>query len=135
MASLSAERYLADKAPPICRVEVAKSFSQLTSVFFFDLLECSHEKNSEREKLYAHYIGEASWAGARIIQGQWTPQATSLYDLLILAFSTNGKLADLGALQGKSGISQQAFDDLLQYTAQVWSKFIFVPCHFHPSGS
>lgn len=32
MASLAAERYLADKAPPICRVEVAKSFSQLRSV-------------------------------------------------------------------------------------------------------
>jgi len=35
MASLSEERYLADKAPPICRVEVAKSFSQLTFDFLF----------------------------------------------------------------------------------------------------
>ncbi|KAN0097951.1 Peptidase family M49 domain containing protein [Tylopilus felleus] len=103
MASLAAERYLADKDPPICRVEVAKSFAQL----------------SEKEKLYAHYIGEASWAGARIIQGQWTPEATSLYNLLILTFSTNGKLADLGALQNKSGVSQQTFEDLLQYTVQV----------------
>ncbi|KAH0839490.1 peptidase family M49-domain-containing protein [Lanmaoa asiatica] len=108
MASLAAERYLADKAPPICRVEVAKSFSQLT----------------EKEKLYAHYIGEASWAGARIIQGQWTPQATSLYDLLILTFSTNGKLANIGALQSKSGVSQQAFEDLLQYTTQVLHNLV-----------
>ncbi|KAF8554646.1 hypothetical protein OG21DRAFT_1412103 [Imleria badia] len=108
MASLAAERYLADKAPPICRVEVAKSFSQLT----------------EKEKLYAHYVGEASWAGARIIQGQWTPQATTLYDLLILTFSTNGKLADLGALQTKSGVSEQAFDDLLQYTTQVLHNLV-----------
>jgi dipeptidyl-peptidase-3 len=108
MASLAAERYLADKAPPICRVEIAKSFSQLT----------------EKEKLYAHYIGEASWAGARIIQGQWTPQATSLYDLLILTFSTNGKLANLGALQTKSGVRQQAFEDLLQYTTQVLHNLV-----------
>ncbi|KAG9316989.1 peptidase family M49-domain-containing protein [Chiua virens] len=108
MASLAAERYLADKAPPICRVEVAKSFSQLT----------------EKEKLYAHYVGEASWAGARIIQGQWTTQATSLYDLLILTFSTNGKLADLGALQSKSGVSQQAFEDLLQYATQVLHNLV-----------
>ena len=78
------------------------------------------QNNREKEKLYAHYIGEASWAGARIIQGQWTPQATSLYDLLILTFSTNGKLADLGTLKTKSGVSEQAFEDLLQYTTQVW---------------
>ncbi|KAF8451160.1 peptidase family M49-domain-containing protein [Boletus edulis BED1] len=108
MASLATERYLADKTPPICRVEIAKSFSQLT----------------EKEKLYAHYIGEASWAGARIIQGQWTPQATSLYDLLILTFSANGKLADLGTLQTKSSVSQQAFEDLLQYTMQVLHNLV-----------
>jgi len=38
---------------------------------------------------------------------------------LILTFSTNGKLADLEALQIKSGVSQQAFEDLLQYTTQA----------------
>jgi len=108
MASLLAERYLADRAPPICRVEVSKSFSQLT----------------EKEKLYAHYVGEASWAGARIIQGQWTSQATSLYDLLILTFSTSGKLTDLVALQNKSGVSQQAFEELLQYAAQVLHNLV-----------
>ncbi|KAF9236417.1 peptidase family M49-domain-containing protein [Melanogaster broomeanus] len=103
MASLAADRFLADKAPPICRVEVSKSFALLT----------------EREKLYAHYVGQASWAGARIIQGQWTPQATKIYDLLILTFSANGKLADLGVLKNNSGVSQRDFDDVLQYTAQV----------------
>ncbi|KIJ11450.1 hypothetical protein PAXINDRAFT_171775 [Paxillus involutus ATCC 200175] len=108
MASLATERYLADKTPPICRVEVAKSFAQLTA----------------KEKLYAHYVGEASWAGARIIQGQWTPQATKLYDLLILTFSTNGKLVDLDALKSKSGVSQQDFDELLQYTSQVMHNLV-----------
>ena len=93
------------------------------------------QKNSEKEKLYAHYVGEASWAGARIIQGQWTPQATSLYDLLILTFSTNGKLADLGVLQSKSGVSQQAFEDLVQYTTQVCPKPTFVSCQSHPAVS
>ncbi|KAF9224504.1 dipeptidyl-peptidase III [Gyrodon lividus] len=108
MASLAAERYLADKTPPICRVEVAKSFAQLT----------------DKERLYAHYMGEASWAGARIIQGQWTPQATKLYDLLILTFSTNGKLTDLDALKSKSSVSQQDFDQLLQYTSQVMHNLV-----------
>ncbi|KAG1772666.1 peptidase family M49-domain-containing protein [Suillus occidentalis] len=97
MVSAAADRFLADKAPPICRVEVAKSFSQLTL----------------REKLYAHYIGQASWAGARIIQEQWTPQALRLYDLLILTFSSNGKLADLDALAQKSGVSHEDFEQVL----------------------
>ncbi|KIK16465.1 hypothetical protein PISMIDRAFT_30890 [Pisolithus microcarpus 441] len=107
-SSFLAERYLADKTPPVCRVEVAKAFDQLTS----------------REKLYAHYIGQASWAGARVIQGQWTPQAQTLYDLLVLTFSANGKLADLEALKQRSGVSEQDFDDALQYTAQVMHNLV-----------
>ncbi|OJA20989.1 hypothetical protein AZE42_12932 [Rhizopogon vesiculosus] len=103
MVSASADRYLSDKAPPICRVEVAKPFSQLTP----------------NEKLYAHYVGQASWAGARIIQEQWTPQALKLYDLIILTFSVNGKLADLGALSDKSGLSSEDFDQVVQYSAQA----------------
>ncbi|KAI6039215.1 peptidase family M49-domain-containing protein [Pisolithus marmoratus] len=108
MASFLAERYLADKAPPICRVEVAKAFDQLTS----------------REKLYAHYIGQASWAGARVIQGQWTAQAQTLYDLLVLTFGANGKLADLEALKQQSGVSEQDFDDAVQYSAQVMHNLV-----------
>ncbi|KAH7888205.1 peptidase family M49-domain-containing protein [Phlebopus sp. FC_14] len=108
MTSLASERYLADKTPPICRVEVAKAFSQLTP----------------KEKLYAHYIGQASWAGARIIQGQWTPQGQKLYDLLILTFSTNGKLADLVVLQNKSSVSQEDFENVLQYASQVLHNLV-----------
>jgi len=74
---------------------------------------------SSRDKKYAHYISEASWAGARIIQGQWTPQAQSLYDLIIQLFSENGKLADLGALKKKSGVNDEEWEDLLQYSSQV----------------
>ncbi|KAG1890987.1 peptidase family M49-domain-containing protein [Suillus subluteus] len=108
MVSSAADRFLADKAPPICRVEVAKSFSQLTP----------------KEKLYTHYVGQASWAGARIIQEQWTPQALRLYDLLILTFSSNGKLADLDALSQKSGISYEDFEQVLQYSSQVLHNLV-----------
>ena len=74
---------------------------------------------SSKEKKYAHYLSQASWAGARIIQGQWTPQAQSLYDLLILTFSADGKLADLAALQQHAGLSATEWEDLMQYTTQV----------------
>lgn len=109
MAKLAAaERFLADKTAPYCSLNVAQSFGLLSS----------------KEKKYAHYVGQASWAGARIIQGQWTPQAEKLYDLLILTFSENGKLADLDALRTKSGVSQEEWDDLLQYTSQVLSNLV-----------
>lgn len=74
---------------------------------------------SSKEKKYAHFVGQASWAGARIIQGQTTPYAQKLYDLLVLTFSDNGKLGDLARLQRESGVSAQEWTDLLQYTAQV----------------
>lgn len=74
---------------------------------------------SSNEKKYAHYVGQASWAGARIIQEQTTPHARKLYDLLILTFSENGKLADLARLKVQSGVSDEDWDNLLQYTTQV----------------
>ncbi|GLB34963.1 putative aflatoxin-detoxifizyme [Lyophyllum shimeji] len=108
-AHAAAERFLADRAAPICSMDIAKSFGQLSS----------------QEKKYAHYLTIASWAGARIIQGQWTPQATALYDLLILTFSTpNGTIADLAALQQQAGLSDGEWEDVLQYTTQVLSNLV-----------
>ena len=89
--------------------------------------ECFHCSN--KEKFYAHHITQAAWAGARIIQGQWTPYAERLFDLLILTFSHGGKIADLESLKRKSALSDQAWDDLLQYTIQV-----SVECFVHLSS-
>ncbi|KAH6918593.1 dipeptidyl peptidase III [Coprinopsis sp. MPI-PUGE-AT-0042] len=105
--ALSAERFFADRAAPICGLDVGKAFSQLSS----------------KEKKYAHYVGLASWAGARIIQEQWTPQAKDLYDLLIATFSTpNKELTDLDKLKKASGLSDLDWDDVIAYTTQVFSN-------------
>lgn len=40
MASLADERYLADKAAPICKVEISKAFSQLTFVSLHAITPC-----------------------------------------------------------------------------------------------
>ena len=84
-----------------------------------------------------HYVGQASWAGARIIQGgverllriicihlreigQWTPQARDLYDLLILIFTdVRGSMANLTTLHNSSKLPSTDWDDLLQYAIQV----------------
>lgn len=82
---------------------------------------------SSREKKYAHYISVASWAGARIIQGQCTEEAQRLYDLIILVFSENGKLANFETLKAKSGVSEEEWEDLLQYSSQVRVWFYRLP--------
>ncbi|KAF8964677.1 aflatoxin-detoxifizyme [Flammula alnicola] len=108
-AAIHAERFFADRAAPLCSLDIGNSFALL----------------SDKEKKYAHYLGLASWAGARVIQGQWTPQAQELYDLLILTFSDGqGGLADLDALQKAAGLTSSEWEDLLQYTTQVLSNLV-----------
>lgn len=67
---------------------------------------------------------------------QWTPQATALYRLLILTFSTSGEtFADLPALQRNAGLSDSEWEDLMQYTTQVstpllrFSTVCLIPCN------
>ena len=98
----------------------------ITSIPIFSLPH-THRFHSSREKKYAHFISQASWAGVRIIQGQWTEEAQRLYDLIISVFSENGKLTNLEALKTKSGVSQDEWEDLLQYSSQVRAWFLRLP--------
>jgi dipeptidyl-peptidase-3 len=101
------ELFLADKASPFCSLAVGDSFGLLSST----------------EKKYAHFVGQAAWAGARIIQAHASPQSHHLYDLIIFLFTGgDGKLADLGALKSKAGVSSEDWEALLQYSAQVMSN-------------
>ncbi|KAF9532974.1 aflatoxin-detoxifizyme [Crepidotus variabilis] len=108
-AAVNAERFFADRSAPFCSLDVAKSFNLL----------------SDKEKKYAHYVGLASWAGARIIQGQWTEEARDLYDLLIATFSdSKGGLSNFDNLKKEAGLNETEWEDLLQYTAQVLSNLV-----------
>ncbi|PFH54364.1 hypothetical protein AMATHDRAFT_135808 [Amanita thiersii Skay4041] len=107
--AINAERFYADRSVPYCGFDVTKAFNQLSS----------------KEKKYAHFIGLASWAGTRIVQEQWTPQALELYDLLTHMFTTsNGSPANLEALRTSSGLTPEEWEDLLHYTAQVMSNLV-----------
>ena len=129
------ERFLADRAAPLCSLDIAKPFGLLrytnVSVAQFILIVCPLfpylVPRSSKEKKYAHCMSEAAWAGARIIQGQWTEHAQSLYDMIILVFSQNGKLANLEALKTKSGVSDEEWEDLLQYSSQVRAQSCGLP--------
>ena len=57
---------------------------------------------------------------------QWTPQAADLYHLLILTFSTDSEsFADLPALQRNAGLSDNEWEDLMQFTTQVSNALWF----------
>ncbi|CAE6421057.1 unnamed protein product [Rhizoctonia solani] len=108
--AVNAARFLADRNPPLCSLTIKESFAQLT----------------EKEKLYAHWVGTAAWAGARIVQEQWTPEAQSLYDFLITIFSTSDgqSITDLADLKSKSGLDEEEWTLLLEYVAQVFSNLV-----------
>ncbi|KZT32649.1 aflatoxin-detoxifizyme [Sistotremastrum suecicum HHB10207 ss-3] len=101
--------FYADEQAPICSLNVAKSFEQLSST----------------EKLYAHYFGVASWQGAAIIRAQRTPYGQDLYKFLMTTFSNgSGTLADLEQIKIKSGVSDIAWKQTLQYASQVLSNLV-----------
>lgn len=104
MSSTTSSPYLADLNAPFCGLQVAKSFGLLTP----------------KEKQYTHWLNKASWAGARIIQEQWSPCGTILYDFLVTLFSDDkNRLVDLQLLKEKSALGDDDWQALLQYTAQV----------------
>ncbi|KAH9019047.1 aflatoxin-detoxifizyme [Lactarius hengduanensis] len=105
-SALAAERFLTDLNAPIVSLQIDAAFAQLSS----------------REKKYAHYLSEASWAGARIILGQRTTYTEKLFDLLILVFGENGTITNVDTLKEKSGLSTDEWERVLEFASQVLSN-------------
>ncbi|EJT73442.1 dipeptidyl-peptidase 3 [Gaeumannomyces tritici R3-111a-1] len=92
--------YLADSPPSVVRLEIAKHFDAL----------------SDKQKRYAHYISRASLAGNRIVLRQVSPEAESIYDLIISLHKAAA--GDWKALGKKAGVSDEAVTHFLAYAAQ-----------------
>ncbi|KAF3917125.1 hypothetical protein ABW20_dc0107128 [Dactylellina cionopaga] len=58
---------LADAKAPVCRLEIKPHFDAL----------------SDKEKLYAHHISKASFAGTRVVLRQVSPESEPLFDLIL----------------------------------------------------
>ncbi|TPX14262.1 uncharacterized protein E0L32_000656 [Thyridium curvatum] len=92
--------YLADAPPSVVRLEIKKHFDAL----------------SAKQKRYAHFISQASFAGRRIVLRQVSPEAESIYDFIIaLHKSTDG---DWKALGQKAGVSEADVTSFLEYAVQ-----------------
>ncbi|KAK9761668.1 hypothetical protein K7432_013265 [Basidiobolus ranarum] len=100
--------YYADANAPVCQLEIRPHFELL----------------NEKEKLYAHHISRAGWHGARVLLNQTTQESEKIFDFILSLFKdeNSGKLIELSKLQEKSGVSDEAFRQWIQYSGQFLSN-------------
>ncbi|KAF2197104.1 dipeptidyl-peptidase III [Delitschia confertaspora ATCC 74209] len=100
MDAESLKQYLADSPPTVVPLAIKPHFEAL----------------GEKEKLYAHHISRACFAGTRIVLRQVSPESESIYDFIIaLHKHCHG---DYSALQKQAGISSDDLNAYLEYAAQ-----------------
>ncbi|KAF2496247.1 dipeptidyl-peptidase III [Lophium mytilinum] len=100
MDAQSLKQYLADSPPTIVPLQIKPHFEALT----------------DKEKLYAHWISVACFAGTRIVLRQVSPDSEPLYDLIIALHKHAS--GDWKALQATAGLSDDDLAAFLGYTAQ-----------------
>ncbi|KZM27802.1 Dipeptidyl-peptidase III [Ascochyta rabiei] len=102
-AAIEAEtlkHYLADSPPTVVPLAIRPHFEALT----------------DKEKLYAHHISLACFAGTRIVLRQLSPESEPIYDFIVVLHKhSNG---DYDALANETGLSQEELKAYLDYAAQ-----------------
>ncbi|KAF2790206.1 dipeptidyl-peptidase III [Melanomma pulvis-pyrius CBS 109.77] len=94
------KQYLADNPPTVVPLAIKPHFEAL----------------SDKEKLYAHHISIACFAGARIVLRQVSVESEYIYDFIIaLHKHTSG---DYASLAKETGVSSEDLDAYLNYAAQ-----------------
>lgn len=86
-------------------------------------LECkdAFEGLSDTERRYAHYVGTASWEGAKICLLQCSAEAPAVFALLMKLFHAQ-PAAELGAAAKAAGISDDDFQAFMVYAASFLSN-------------
>ncbi|KAJ4353259.1 uncharacterized protein N0V89_004986 [Didymosphaeria variabile] len=94
------KQYLADNPPTVVNLAIKPHFEAL----------------SDKEKLYAHHLSLACFAGSRIVLRQVSPESEPIYDFIVaLHKHVNG---DYAKAAKDAGISQEDVDSYLNYAAQ-----------------
>ncbi|EUC29711.1 hypothetical protein COCCADRAFT_105840 [Bipolaris zeicola 26-R-13] len=94
------KQHLADNPPAIVPLAIKPHFEAL----------------SDKEKLYAHHLSIACFAGSRVVLRQVSPESEYIYDFIVaLHKHTKG---DYAAVAKESGLSQEDIDAYLNYAAQ-----------------
>ncbi|KAJ3092837.1 hypothetical protein HK100_006834 [Physocladia obscura] len=110
---MSKALFLCDTNAPLARLEVKEHFDSLSD----------KEKNyGDRQKLLAHFIGRAAWAGARITSATTSHVSPLLFQLILDIFSDkhdSKKIRDVAAFKADAGLSEENWKLFLEYSVQV----------------
>lgn len=98
------EEYLTPKEVPICSLDTLEPFNKLT----------------EKEKLYAHYMDEASWAGAPIVVRQVSTESSLLINYFVKFFRTH-KITDV-KLAWELANSEEDVSNALNYISCLFGN-------------
>ncbi|KAB8339182.1 hypothetical protein FH972_022117 [Carpinus fangiana] len=96
----SNKHYLADDPPTVVPLAIAPHFDAL----------------NEKEKLYAHHLSVACFAGTRVVLRQVSAESEHIYDLIVELY--NHSKGDWASLQKESGLDSDEFKAFLNYAAQ-----------------
>ncbi|KAF2145372.1 uncharacterized protein K452DRAFT_264346 [Aplosporella prunicola CBS 121167] len=94
------KHYLADSPPSVVPLAIKPHFEAL----------------NDQEKLYAHYISVACFAGTRIVLRQVSPESEHIYDFIITLYK-HAK-GDWKKVQKDAGLSDDELKAFLEYSAQ-----------------
>ncbi|KAK7528961.1 peptidase family M49-domain-containing protein [Phyllosticta citriasiana] len=94
------KHYLADSPPTVVPLAIKPHFEAL----------------NDNQKLYAHYLSIACYAGTRIVLRQVSPESEHIYDFII-ALHRHSK-GDWKKLQSDAGLSDDELKAFLDYSAQ-----------------
>ncbi|KAJ3251645.1 hypothetical protein HDU77_005765 [Chytriomyces hyalinus] len=104
--STSHALYRCDTDVPIARLEAKEHFDSL----------------SDQQKNYAHFIGRASWAGARIVSATTSHEAPVLFQMALDLFKSAEDpktIRDVSAYKSASGLSEESWKAFIEYNSQV----------------
>lgn len=96
--------YITPPDVPVRALEVQQGFAGLT----------------DQEKLYAHWMSEASWRGALICFAQVSAESPQILELLLRLFAVDP--VELRVLTSRMGVSGGELDQLRQYAARFLSN-------------
>eukprot|EP01122_Echinamoeba_exundans_P012988 TRINITY_DN5591_c0_g1_i2.p1 TRINITY_DN5591_c0_g1~~TRINITY_DN5591_c0_g1_i2.p1 ORF type:complete len:458 (+),score=121.21 TRINITY_DN5591_c0_g1_i2:28-1401(+) len=92
-----------------------------TPVYFLDC-EKAWKGLSDNEKLYAHYISQASWAGTKVCMRQLSVESVPLFDMFQTLFKSVGGAAKLKQLATAAGVSESDWTGFMQYVLNFYGN-------------
>eukprot|EP01100_Stratorugosa_tubuloviscum_P007582 TRINITY_DN313_c0_g3_i1.p1 TRINITY_DN313_c0_g3~~TRINITY_DN313_c0_g3_i1.p1 ORF type:complete len:682 (-),score=302.86 TRINITY_DN313_c0_g3_i1:80-2125(-) len=103
-SNLSLNLHIVPEEVPYCKLEIKKIFEQLT----------------DKEKIYAHHIGQGCWLGSLIVLHQVSPESPLIFNFLQKLFKE--PLNELKSRAIQSGVQESTFNQFLQFAGLFYAN-------------